>query len=78
MCLLIYNTAYKEVVRLKKLRVSLLQALETPVGFSTRLYTLVTEDLGMNVYQVVNLIKKSYACNDKGCWDIGDVGSNCC
>jgi hypothetical protein len=58
----------------------LLQALDTPPGFSSHLYRLVTEDMGMNVYHVVDLIRSSYACTDKysGCWDIGDVGSNCC
>ncbi|KDR11926.1 uncharacterized protein LOC110836659 [Zootermopsis nevadensis] len=59
---------------------SSLEELDTPAGFSSHLFSLVTKDMGLNVYHVIDLIRTSFACPDKnsGCWDIGDVGSNCC
>ena len=56
----------------------LLQELNTPPGFSNRLYTLVTKILGLSYSQVISLIKTSQSCQGPGCWDLGDVGSNCC
>jgi hypothetical protein len=56
----------------------LFQTLNTPLGFSMHLYTLVTQDLGLNFDQIISLIKKSEVCSTPGCWDLGDVGSHCC
>ncbi|PNF20543.1 hypothetical protein B7P43_G05240, partial [Cryptotermes secundus] len=57
-----------------------LEALNTPSGFSTHLYRLATQKFGMNIFQVVHMIQYNYPCQEtySGCWDLGDVGSNCC
>jgi arylamine N-acetyltransferase len=56
----------------------LFQALNTPHGFSENLYVLVTEDLGLSKDEVINLVKKGVICQGGYCYDLGDVGSNCC
>jgi hypothetical protein len=58
----------------------LLQELNTPSGFSSHLYGMATRNFGLNVYQIVRMIEQSYPCQEtySGCWDLGDVGSNCC
>lgn len=57
-----------------------LEALNIPKGFSSHLYRLVTQDFGLNVLQVVHMIQYKDPCQEtqSGCWDLGDVGSNCC
>jgi hypothetical protein len=56
----------------------LFQALKTPNGFSGYLYKLVTEDLGISDGEVIDLIKGGTICQGGHCYDLGDVGSNCC
>ena len=54
------------------------QALNTPRGFSSHLYGVVTESLGLSFDEVISLIKKYVICIGGYCYDLGDVGSNCC
>jgi hypothetical protein len=56
----------------------LFQALNIPDGFSGHLYDLVRERLGLSFKEIISLIKKSMICQGGHCWDLGDVGSNCC
>jgi len=56
----------------------LFQALHPPNGFSGHVYGLVTERLGLSYEEVIDLIKKGVICQNGFCWDLGDVGSNCC
>jgi len=56
----------------------LFQALNTPHGFSEQVYGMVTERLGLSFEEVISLIMKGVICQDELCWDLGDVGNNCC
>jgi hypothetical protein len=58
--------------------ISLFQALNTPHGFSGHLYDMVTERLGLSFEEIISLIKKNVICIDGYCYDLGDVGNNCC
>jgi hypothetical protein len=52
--------------------------MNTPNGFSGHLFDLVIERLGLNFEEIISLIEKSVICQGNNCWDLGDVGSNCC
>lgn len=54
------------------------QELNTPLGFSRQLYDLVTYEMGLGYDDVIRLITKGLVCTEVGCYDLGDVGSNCC
>jgi len=56
----------------------LFQELDTPHGFSELVYELATERLGLSFEEVIDLIKKGVICVNGHCYDLGDVGGNCC
>jgi len=56
----------------------LFQELKTPHGFSEQVYEIVTERLGLSFDEIFSLITKGEICQNGHCWDLGDVGSNCC
>jgi hypothetical protein len=56
----------------------LFQGMDAPQGFSGEFYEIVTDHLGLSVGEVIRLITNGMICQNGQCWDLGDVGSNCC
>jgi hypothetical protein len=56
--------------------ISLFQNLNTPHGFSSHVYDLVTDDMGLSSDDVISLITKGKICIGDRCFDLGDVGGN--
>jgi len=55
--------------------ISVFQVLNTPNGFSSYVYDVATELMGLSAEEVIGLIQNFLICIHQDCYDLSDVGS---